>query len=504
MVRRSAGFIAKKAHRKSRGGCLTCKRKKVKCDEAQPSCGYCTLRKLNCEYPQERRSESTPASTNSQSSLESSPEPKNAEPEVDFNDANCAITSWLTPATQSAIGQLTFEELDLLNHYKTSTWKTFAIRGDLNTHDIHRDLVPRMSISHSHLLYALLSLAATYRNRIRPSKESANQALLYRTKTFAAYTKELQNITNDNYEAIVVTGTFLLALVNAPSLEAPDEEHLDWLYTLLKMSEGIRILASLRWGQGIEKLSIYPLICRELRTLPPPPIIVTPDKPPLQTPPGPLGGTPDHPNPASTYNLPFIMPFGSFVFLPPPLMALLERTINPPASGPIDLNRNALVPVFYALSPIFLSLYYYHLNPDFNVRAFVFTSFLMPEFLALVKARETRALVLLTWWFALAALVPAGWWGGKRAGVVVDALVRLVEQRGDERVAATLDGAVKLVRLFEEWGSEAAAASIFDDWEGVDWDDGPRKAEEWEAGMLVDLCEQVTFEGPDIDLYSPA
>jgi len=30
MVRRSAGFVSKKPHRKSRGGCQTCKRKKVK------------------------------------------------------------------------------------------------------------------------------------------------------------------------------------------------------------------------------------------------------------------------------------------------------------------------------------------------------------------------------------------------------------------------------------------------------------------------------------------
>jgi hypothetical protein len=30
MVRKSAGFVSKKPHKKSRGGCLTCKRKKVK------------------------------------------------------------------------------------------------------------------------------------------------------------------------------------------------------------------------------------------------------------------------------------------------------------------------------------------------------------------------------------------------------------------------------------------------------------------------------------------
>ncbi|KAF2027426.1 hypothetical protein EK21DRAFT_71842 [Setomelanomma holmii] len=441
MVRRSAGFVAKKAHRKSRGGCLTCKRKKVKV-------GAITL-----QAP-----------------------------------------------------RLHAKEYELLNHYKAFTWETFAIRGDSTTRALHRDLVPQMSISNSHLLYALLSLAASRRNRLQPSKTSENQALIYRQKTFEAYTKELQNITNDNYEPIVVTGTFLLALIPAPAFDAPDEEHVHWLYTLLKMAEGLRILASLRWGQGIEKLSIYPIICRELRTLPPPPIIPTPDKPSLHTPPGPLGSTPEHPNPPSTYDSPLshILPFGSFVFLPPTLMSLLETTMNPPASGPLDLDRNTLVPVFHALSPIFLSLYYYHLNPDFNVRCFVFTSFLMPDFLALVNARETRALTLVTWWFALAALVPAGWWGGKRSGIVVDALASVIKKSGDTRFTDTFEGAVKLVRMFEDYGREMAAASIFEGWEGVHWEDGPRKAEEWEAGLMADLDFEIGLGGLDIGLDQPA
>jgi hypothetical protein len=390
-----------------------------------------------------------------------------------------------------------------LHHYKTSTWETFAIRGDATTYALHRERVPQLGVSHSYLLYALLSIAASHMNSLRPSERLENRALVYRQKTFHLYSRELQNVTSDNYETILVTGTFLLALVPAPESDAEDSEHLEWMNSLLKLSEGLRILVSLRWAQGIEKLSVYPLICRELRTLPPPPLLIIADKPPIQTRAGPLGTTPDHPNPASTYGLPYAMPFAGFVFLPPPLMSLLDSIIRPP-DGSLDFDTHTLVPVFYVLSPIFLSLYYYHLNPDFNVRVFVFTSFLMPEFLALVKAREPRALVLVTWFFALARLVPKGWWADTRMVNIVRALARAVRQRGDVRSIAALAGAERLVELVKSEGKEKAAESVFEGWEGVIWADGPDKAAEWEAGLLLDMGDGVGLDELDIDFNVPA
>jgi hypothetical protein len=420
--------------------------------------------------------------------------------EIDFNDTTCQIPSWIFPVANACTGQLSLGDFELLHHYKASTWQTFAVRGDSTTISLHQERVPQLSISQPYLLYALLSIAASHRNSLQPSKQLEDQALVYRQKTFQSYTKELQNITSDNYETILVTGTFLLALIPPPVADAEDEEHLEWMYSLLKLSEGLRILASLRWAQGIEKLSIYPLICRELRTLPPPPIIITPDKPPLQTRAGPLGTTPDHPNPASTYGLPYQIPFAGFVFLPPPLLSLLESIIHPPDAGPLDFDTNTLVPVFHVLSPIFLSLYYYHLNPDFNVRVFVFTSFLMPEFLGLVKAREPRSLVLVAWFFALADLVPKGWWVGTRVGNIVKALGRVIRQSGDVRLIEALEGAERLVKLSQSEGTEKAAESIFEGWEGVNWAEGPEKAKEWETLLLVDLSDEVGLSGLDLDL----
>lgn len=40
----------RKGHRKSRHGCICCKRRKVKCDEAKPSCTNCAHFNIPCQY----------------------------------------------------------------------------------------------------------------------------------------------------------------------------------------------------------------------------------------------------------------------------------------------------------------------------------------------------------------------------------------------------------------------------------------------------------------------
>lgn len=377
-------------------------------------------------------------------------------------------------------------DFELLHHYKTFTWQTLTPRDDTTIVSLHRESIPRLSLSHPHLLYAILGVAASHSNELAPSKKAEELALVCRQRTFTEYSKALQNITAENYEAVLVTGTILLSLIPTPvSDNAPTDERLNWMDSFLKMSEGLRVLASLRWAAGIEKLSIYPLVCRELRTLPPPPIFHSSDNRHLHTRVAAVGTTPDHPNPPSTYYMQYSG--ATPVFLPPCLMDLLTSLDDTESnSGPIDTHGNTLYPVLHAFSPIFLSLYYYHLDPDFCVRVFVFCSFLMPDFLLLVKAREPRALVLFAWWFALAGLVPRGWWVGKAVEKTVEAVGIVVMKDGDEMTKKAFKSVESILDVFHREGSEAAARSVFDNWENVHWDDGPERAKAWEASLLTD------------------
>ncbi|KAL6704274.1 hypothetical protein ACN47E_008338 [Coniothyrium glycines] len=500
MARRATAFVSKKPHTKSRGGCQICKRKKVKCNEVHPACGYCSLRKHICEYVQVQAANSS-TSVSSTSSAHTSPfsdtVAMDAKEDFDFNGSSAMIPASLHPSLIVSKGQLTSQEHELMCYYQTAAWRTFAVREESAVHSVLRDYLPQLSITQSHLVYALLSISASYSNTVSPSKYAESQALFYRHKTFHEYNKALRNITADSYEAIVATGAFLLYLI-PPPVENSDNEQLEWMSSLLKMSEGLRILASLRWAQGIEKLTIFPLICRELRTLPPPPLINVSVDAPI----GPLGTTPDNPNPASTYK--FRQPHSTRLFLPPSLMAMLRAIIVPPIDGPMEFHGGTLKPVFHALSPIFLSLYYFHLNSDFYTRVLVLASFFMPDFLQLVQAREPRALVLVAWWLALSGLVPKGWWNATKVGTVVNAIGRAIRDRENyveqvnvpnstlSLVEAALRTVEGIVELQDTRSKVEAAKSIFDSWPGIEWDGGPRKAAEWELEQLFNL-------EPDLD-----
>lgn len=43
--------IPRKGHTKSRRGCFTCKKRKIKCQETWPRCGNCEKAGMTCEYP---------------------------------------------------------------------------------------------------------------------------------------------------------------------------------------------------------------------------------------------------------------------------------------------------------------------------------------------------------------------------------------------------------------------------------------------------------------------
>jgi hypothetical protein len=43
--------IPRKGHTKSRRGCFTCKKRKIKCQETRPMCGNCEKAGMTCEYP---------------------------------------------------------------------------------------------------------------------------------------------------------------------------------------------------------------------------------------------------------------------------------------------------------------------------------------------------------------------------------------------------------------------------------------------------------------------
>jgi hypothetical protein len=160
-----------------------------------------------------------------------------------------------------------------------------------------------MAISQDYLLNMILCISATHRQTFAPSPQNQNIAVLYRQRTFNSYNKALQVITAEKYETLLLTSLYMQVIVPPPELPCTDAAILEWLTTFLAIMQGLRILAGLKWASGIEKLSIFPIFRRELRKLPPPPLIrVQSEERHMFATDGPLGDTPSHPNPPVTYN----------------------------------------------------------------------------------------------------------------------------------------------------------------------------------------------------------
>lgn len=93
----------------------------------------------------------------------------------------------------------------------------------------------------------------------------------------------------------------------------------------------------------------------------------------------------------------------------------------------------------------------------------------MPEFHALVRVKEPRALVIMGWWFAFLRLLPNIWWVKDVIPRVLQSCSNVVIRSNSKILMDAVEGAFKVVRLSDTGGKEAAAKSIFNGWKGVYW-----------------------------------
>ncbi|CEL10966.1 hypothetical protein ASPCAL14073 [Aspergillus calidoustus] len=156
-----------RSHRKSRTGCLVCKKRRVKCDESGNPCANCSFRGLDCAYAELpiQSSRARPTLTRSRTA---SPAPAPA-PAPHLNLGHESASSYLpqlsqphphpSPASPSSSYRL---NLELMHTFSTETYKS------LFTGPFGRDewqvFIPRRALEEGNefLLDGLLSIAALH------------------------------------------------------------------------------------------------------------------------------------------------------------------------------------------------------------------------------------------------------------------------------------------------------------------------------------------------------
>ncbi|KAH6661439.1 hypothetical protein F5X68DRAFT_145673, partial [Plectosphaerella plurivora] len=174
----------RKPHTKTRTGCVTCKRRKIKvcrCDEARPVCANCSRFQAPCGYsklgePLLLMNFKGADDARHTSNTLSSPRRKPGRPRKVWTADDVAESSadtlkkWLEPNPTLEVVQpefqLDMENVELLLHYMRFTAVTLSDHTERDAPDL-RDFwaynVPKMALGNSYVLRLILAIAARHK-----------------------------------------------------------------------------------------------------------------------------------------------------------------------------------------------------------------------------------------------------------------------------------------------------------------------------------------------------
>ncbi|KAL4782632.1 hypothetical protein BJX76DRAFT_332295 [Aspergillus varians] len=237
-----------RTHRKSRTGCLQCKKRRVKCDEKGHPCGNCAFRKVQCTYP-------NPPTTHS------SPEPSLPEPSPQQASQGTAETAHPPLAPLDPSNKLLIE---LMHKYCTETYTAFF--SEPSDGHVWKTLIPRRALDHDFLLDGLLSVAALHtaftsdRSAARPYLDAAME---FQSRALKPFQTALQNISPENCDAIFAHS--LITIVNgiafpqiaANTAEAEPSTVLENLFLLFELVQGTRVIKRMT-GPWLQESPLIP------------------------------------------------------------------------------------------------------------------------------------------------------------------------------------------------------------------------------------------------------
>lgn len=168
--------LTRRSHKKSRAGCFTCKRRKIKCGEEQPTCRNCVQKDLECLYP----------------------------------DHNLLVTRSITkrpPAPQQALsttsGLFTLTDFRFFQHFLKFAYPTLPAGNDR----VWVSDIPQLALENEYLMHAALSLGASHLHRLMPQKGYDTPAILHRGHAISGLNQAIvkRHITKDDADAMLAT-----------------------------------------------------------------------------------------------------------------------------------------------------------------------------------------------------------------------------------------------------------------------------------------------------------
>ncbi|KAK2045600.1 hypothetical protein LZ31DRAFT_464197 [Colletotrichum somersetense] len=210
----------KVAHKKSRGGCTSCKRRKVKCDESHP-CRNCLRRNEACV-----------------------PSPKTSSPE--------AADTLPARAPLDSSGPVNLLHMELFHHFQHVTIPTLCFA------EVWPSAVP-LAFKEEYLMTAMLAVSARHLSILRPQETAyAEAAMALLSRSCSIFSTVLDR--GDKYDPLFFTAQLIhhLTWCNLEFLHdehVPDSPALDLSRDqLFLLSSGVRVFLSGTRAQGSDSI----------------------------------------------------------------------------------------------------------------------------------------------------------------------------------------------------------------------------------------------------------
>ncbi|KAH8597385.1 hypothetical protein B0O99DRAFT_670457 [Bisporella sp. PMI_857] len=193
----------RRAHRKTRNGCTTCKARKIKCDEKKPQCTKCLVYGTDCKYNAGSPAGGAgPAKDKIQSQQEPTP------PALQYGGSSPS-TQLISASAFAAHGkdatappQLPSEDLALMINWFTATIHT--VTYDDPSLQSAQTFISRQAMTHDFLMHGVLALSAMHladQNTGAAQNRYLTAALSHHNAGLAIFTRELGDISVNSYSA---------------------------------------------------------------------------------------------------------------------------------------------------------------------------------------------------------------------------------------------------------------------------------------------------------------
>ncbi|KAF1937989.1 hypothetical protein EJ02DRAFT_355534 [Clathrospora elynae] len=229
--------IAKrKTHTKSRKGCVQCKQRHTKCNEARPRCGNCVRLDSNCIWPA-LLDNYYPASPQTSPSGSASPFVEQGVPD--------------SPDITSSGSELPIADLRLLHHWTSTCAKSLHPNSAIRS-DVWQNEFIELGFEYHFLLRGFLALSAVHKASLL--QQADRQSLLLQADSHISHALDTYRKHLEAPNAETAIPMFMLSSVlltynfGSAQLERP-EDPIGALHHCFMLLQGIKVVVIPHWDQ---------------------------------------------------------------------------------------------------------------------------------------------------------------------------------------------------------------------------------------------------------------